>query len=364
MNPDYPPIYRTCGASDRLLHLLGEDSKFHTCQIDLEQATQKRAADAEQPPITPVTIPVVVHIVYATEEDNISDAQIQSQIDVLNQDFRALNPDKVNTPSVWAGLVTDTMLAFKLAEIDPEGNPTDGITRTKTEKESFMTNLDDVKFSAEGGEDAWPSDRYLNIWVCRTLKSGSNSILGYASWPGERDEYPEKDGVVIIHTAFGTEGTVDFIYANETPNPFNLGRTATHEIGHWLNLRHIWGDDNYDWMDPCKGTDYVEDTPNQEGPNYGSLGDGLTFPRISCNNAPNGDMFMNYMDYVNDDTMIMFTPQQVLRMRVALEQESPTFLGQGNGEGNGADDGETGEGSETGDGGENGEGDGEGAEQP
>jgi hypothetical protein len=142
--------------------------------------------------------------------------------------------------------------------------------------------------------NAWPADRYLNIWVC-TL---ANGILGYAQFPGG----PKKtDGVVILNTAFGTVGTAGA--------PFNRGRTTTHEVGHWLNLRHIWAD-----TEDCSGTDFVADTPNAAGPNYGKP----KFPHVTCNNGPNGDMFMNYMDYVDDDAMFMFTTQQVVRMQTAM----------------------------------------------
>jgi hypothetical protein len=123
-------------------------------------------------------------------------------------------------------------------------------------------------------------------------------LLGYAQFPGGP---PATDGVVILNTAFGTKGTA--------APPFNKGRTATHEIGHWLNLHHIWGD-----TQDCSGTDYVADTPNAQLPNYSKP----TFPHISCNNGPDGDMFMNYMDYVDDDSMFMFTTGQVARMVATL----------------------------------------------
>ena len=125
-------------------------------------------------------------------------------------------------------------------------------------------------------------------------------LLGYAQFPGGP---AATDGVVILHSGFGTSGTA--------AAPFNLGRTATHEIGHWLNLRHIWGDDGTG----CSGSDFVADTPNQGGPNYGTP----TFPKVSCGNAPNGDMFMNYMDYVDDAAMVMFTAGQVTRMQASLD---------------------------------------------
>ena len=158
-----------------------------------------------------------------------------------------------------------------------------------------------VKFAASGGAEAWPADRYLNIWVCHL-----NDLLGYAQFPGGP---PQTDGVVIDYRAFGTVGTATA--------PFNLGRTATHEVGHWLNLFHIWGDDG----GGCGGTDQVDDTPNQGGPNTGSP----SFPHITCGNAPNGDMFINFMDYVDDRTMVMFTIGQVERMHAALDEARSSF---------------------------------------
>src|SRR5205085_7351896 len=140
-----------------------------------------------------------------------------------------------------------------------------------------------VKYTANGGHDAWNRDQYLNIWVCDL--SGK---IGYAQFPGGP---AATDGVVIDYQAFGTLGTASI--------PFHLGRTATHEIGHWLNLRHIWGDAN------C-GDDLVADTPTQQTDNGGCP----SFPHVTCSNGPNGDMFMNYMDYVNDNCMNMFTAGQ------------------------------------------------------
>ena len=255
-----------------------------------------------------IKIPVVVHVVWNKEEQNISDAQIKSQIDVLNRDFRKTNPDITKVPPQWEDLATDVRIEFYLAKKDPHGNPTTGITRTRTTKTSFSYNglEQPVKSKATGGADPWPADRYLNIWVCQL----GDGLLGYAQFPGGP---PETDGVVILHTAFGTEGT-----AKKPGNPFNLGRTATHEIGHWLNLYHIWGDDN----GACSGSDEAADTPNQGNANLGKP----SFPHVSCDNAPNGDMFMNYMDYVDDDTMVMFTKEQVARIDACLEGPRSSFL--------------------------------------
>jgi hypothetical protein len=244
------------------------------------------------------TIPVVVHIVYKNSTENISFSQIQSQIDVLNRDFRKLNSDVGQTPSAWSGIAADVGIEFCLAQRDPSGNPTDGILRVPTNMSSFSM-ADEVKFSNLGGSDAWPSDSYLNLWVC-DLSSG---LLGYAQFPGGGS--PTTDGVVINYTNFGTEGTA-------TP-PYHKGRTATHEIAHWLNLLHIWGDEPQ-----CAADDQVSDTPQQKDSNGGCP----TFPLVSGSGAscsdPNGAMFMNYMDYVYDNCMFMFTNGQKARMLAAL----------------------------------------------
>jgi len=139
------------------------------------------------------------------------------------------------------------------------------------------------------------------MWVC----SLGGGLLGYAQFPGGPSR---TDGIVILNRAFGTAGTATA--------PFHLGRTATHEVGHWLNLRHIWGD-----TEDCSGTDFVADTPNAQHPNYGKP----RFPHVSCQNGPNGDMFMNYMDYVDDDAMFMFTAQQVVRMQASLDGPRATI---------------------------------------
>jgi hypothetical protein len=274
--------------------LLEQNPQFRVALAALETATRQRLTAAFRSElILPVTIPVVVHVVYSSAVDNVSDAQVNSQITSLNKDYGAKNPDKSKVPAVWRGLVTDTGIQFKLASKDPEGNPTNGITRTKTAKTSFGQD-DSVKSNAKGGADPWPSDKYLNLWVC----SLGGGLLGYAQFPGGP---AATDGVVILNSAFGTTGTA--------AAPFNLGRSATHEIGHWLNMIHIWGDTS-----DCTGTDFVDDTPNAQQPNYGKP----TFPHVSCTNGPNGDMFMNYMDYVDDDTMVMFTAGQVMRMHATL----------------------------------------------
>lgn len=233
-------------------------------------------------------IPVVVHVVYSSSAMNITDAQVRSQIDVLNEDFRRLNADKSNTPSAHAAVAADVEINFCLATVDPNGNATTGITRTSTTVSSFSDN-DAVKYTSSGGKDAWNTSKYLNLWCCNL----GTSLLGYAQFPGGP---AATDGVVINYRYFGRG------YASVAP--FNKGRTGTHEVGHWLNLRHIWGDAS------C-GNDYVTDTPTQQTSNYGCP----SYPRTTCSNGSAGDQFMNYMDYTDDACMNMFSAGQKTRMR-------------------------------------------------
>jgi hypothetical protein len=242
-------------------------------------------------------IPVVVHVVAKTAAQNISDAQVNSQIQVLNRDFRMTNTDIGAVPAAFQPLAADARIEFALATTDPDGNPTTGILRVSTTADDF-TDDDRVKSASTGGSDAWPADRYLNIWVCQLTP-----WLGYAQFPGAP---AATDGVVVLHSAFGTTGTA--------AAPFDLGRTTTHEVGHWLNLRHIWGD-----VIGCTGNDLVADTPVQSGPNFGCP----SFPSVTCSNGPNGDLFMNYMDYTDDACMVMFTAGQVARMDACLDGDRP-----------------------------------------
>lgn len=282
---------RICGTTEAEDYIRQNDEKYDLRREQIEIFTNDFIAHYNGEERALVTIPVVVHVVWNTSAENISDAQIQSQIDVMNADFRKLNADVNNTPSAFAGLAADANIEFCLASVDPSGNATSGITRTQTSTTAFGTN-DQVKSSSTGGVNAWPRDQYLNIWVCDI----SGGILGYAQFPGGS---ASTDGVVIDYQYFGTIGTATA--------PFNKGRTATHEVGHWLNLYHIWGDDGTG----CSGSDQVSDTPNAGGPNYGCP----SFPNITCSNGPNGDMFMNYMDYTDDACMYMFSSGQATRMQ-------------------------------------------------
>jgi len=280
--------HRTCASHDINNMLLQTNPEYAAKRAAIEEHTERYiASPVKQRGVK--TIPVVVHIVYKNAVQNVSDAAVFSQIDVLNRDFRKLNADTSVTPSVFRGLAADCEFQFCLAQIDPNGNPTTGIVRVPTTVGPFSAN-DAVKFTAQGGDNAWDRNKYLNIWVCDIM-----GYLGYASFPGSPAEL---DGVVINHGAFGVGGT--------SYPPYHLGRTATHEIGHWMNLYHIWGDDGTG----CLGSDRVDDTPNQAGYNSNCP----AFPKISCNNGPNGDMFMNYMDYGYDNCMTIFTEGQKARM--------------------------------------------------
>ncbi|MEY4903495.1 MAG: hypothetical protein RLZZ292_1310 [Bacteroidota bacterium] len=299
---------RVCPSHD-LLHqqeLVNPDMK--QTRETLERFTENFVAHQTGATRATYNIPVVVHVLWNTAVQNISDAQIQSQIDALNADYQALNADKANTPSVFASLIANPDVQFCLAQQNPSGVATTGIVRKQTTKTVFDAATDDAKYTANQGDNIWDRNKYLNLWVVPSLKSGSTTgILGYAQFPGGA---AATDGVVIGHQYFGTTGTA--------ASPFNKGRTATHEVGHWLNLNHIWGDDGT----ACTGTDNVADTPNQGGENYGCP----TFPVISCSNGPNGALFMNYMDYTDDACMFMFTTGQKNRMVAALTGSRASLL--------------------------------------
>jgi hypothetical protein len=296
---------RTCGTMNVHEKLMKTYPAYKRNRMEIEKYAKLYKRVGAKFKSVPVIIPVVVHVVHNTAAQNISDAQINSQIDVLNEDYRKLNADFSSAPAVFQAVAADARIQFRLAVRDPDCNPTTGITRTSTTVTSF-TDDDAVKFAASGGHDAWPRDKYLNIWVCNL-----SPYLGYAQFPGGP---ANTDGVVITYTAFGNTGTAS--------SPFDLGRTTTHEIGHWLNLFHIWGDDCPS-ANQCAGSDQVADTPNQECMNF----DCPTFPHISCSNGPNGDMFVNYMDYVDDNCMVMFTAGQSNRMDAALFGVRAAILG-------------------------------------
>ncbi|WP_460610741.1 M43 family zinc metalloprotease [Hymenobacter terrigena] len=286
---------RACGTMEVLAAQLAADPAQAQRMATIEAQTRQLLANPalQRSTAGTVIIPVVVHVLYNTAAQNISDAQVQSQIAVLNEDYQKLNADYTKTPGIYAGLVANANVQFVLAKRTPTGAATTGIIHKSTKTTSWSTN-DAVKNSKRGGDDAWDATKYLNLWACNL----GQGLLGYAQFPGGA---ASTDGVVILYSAFGSRAK----YAAGTyTSSYDLGRTATHEVGHWLNLRHIWGDDN----GACTGSDLVADTPNQGAENYGCP----AFPHVSCSNS--GDMSMNYMDYVDDACMYMFSTGQSQRM--------------------------------------------------
>jgi Pregnancy-associated plasma protein-A/Secretion system C-terminal sorting domain len=278
-------------------------SQYENDEVKLQQWLQNYAVSRSANSNSVIVIPVVVHVVYRTAAQNISDAQILSQIDALNEDFARMNADTNNTPVAFRAAASATQFQFCLAKRDPSGMTTNGIERRQTTVTSFSTN-DNVKFFASGGLDAWDVENYFNIWVCNM----SGGILGYGEFPAT--VHTNTYGVVINYDSFGRVGNVSY--------PFDEGRTLTHEIGHCFRLFHIWGDDN----GLCSGTDNIADTPNQSEETYGCL----TFPHTdNCTTTGNGIMFMNYMDYSNDACLNMFTSNQATRMFVSLNGYYPSL---------------------------------------
>lgn len=242
-----------------------------------------------------ITIPVVVHIIYNKPEENISDERVFSQIEVLNECFRRLSADTVNTPAWAKAVAADCGIEFKLATSDPQKRKTTGIVRKYTPATKWELD-DQVKSSARAGADPWDTRNYLNIWVCNL-----NRLAGYSSFPGGPEAI---DGVVISYPVFGKSNRMGY----------EQGKTTVHEVGHWLGLRHIWGD-SY-----C-GDDWVDDTPKQ-----GNFTPGCPSGiRQSCTNGKNGDMYMNYMDLTQDACINLFTEGQKERMRTFFEEGFPRY---------------------------------------
>ncbi|MEP6792696.1 MAG: zinc metalloprotease [Saprospiraceae bacterium] len=241
-----------------------------------------------------VTIPVVVHVIYKNTGENISDANVQAEITALNTFYRKRNTTEINAvPQAYKALADDAYIQFRLASRDPAGNNTTGITRKSITK-AYLTSAGEQPKQLPDGVVAWDPKRYLNIWVCDIRKNDASGdgLLGYSAFPW--DTISRFQGVVIDFTCFAP-GSV--------AASFNQGKTVVHEVGHFFGLRHIWGDAN------C-GDDFVADTPTQQTSNTGCP----IFPQVTCSNGTNGDMFMNYMDYVDDNCMSIFTSGQRLRM--------------------------------------------------
>ncbi|ULC59951.1 zinc metalloprotease [Flaviramulus sp. BrNp1-15] len=281
---------KTCYSMNVLNRQLDENPGLAKKMYDVEYHTRKFIA-AKGKPTNPgngggggggeeptpdnlgvINIPVNVIVVYSNSNENISNAQISSQIAVLNSDFRKTNNDVNQAPSEFAGLAADSEITFTLAN---------------TFRYSSTTTSWGTSNAVKSAYPPVSPETHLNIWVCNI----GGGILGYAQFPGGS---LATDGVVCSPQFFGTTGYVQA--------PFDKGRTMTHEVGHYLNLRHIWGDGR------CKQDDFVSDTPSSDGPNYGCP----SYPTVNCRT---NDMTMNYMDYVDDACMYMFSEGQKSRMR-------------------------------------------------
>ncbi|SDH66790.1 Pregnancy-associated plasma protein-A [Flavobacterium omnivorum] len=267
---------RGCASQEVLAAQMKADPSLALRMNEIEAFTQKsmltgRLVNGK------IEIPVVVNVLYRTTAENISLAQIQSQIDVLNKDFNAANSDFNQVPSLFAGVKANVEISFVL----------EAIYRKATTKTSWGTN-DAMKIASQGGIAPTTPTTRMNLWAC-TIGGG---ILGYAQFPGGSSS---TDGVVIDSKYLGNTGTAVY--------PFNLGRTATHEVGHWMNLRHIWGDAT------C-GSDLVSDTPTHNAANSGVP----AYPHYSTCSGNPVEMTMNYMDYTDDRGMYMFSNGQKSRM--------------------------------------------------
>ncbi|MFT3682859.1 MAG: zinc metalloprotease [Ferruginibacter sp.] len=288
------PVQRRCAANEVLEEQFKADPSLRQKMDEIENFTARfaKSPDLERLSGDVMTIPVVVNVLYRTAAENISQSQIQAQIDVLNEDYAGTNSDISKVPSNFTGVKAgDTKIRFVL----------DAVVRKSTTKKSWGTN-DAMKKSSRGGIDPTSPTTKLNLWVC-TLGGG---ILGYAQFPGGSSA---TDGVVILNLAFGSRTKFPGGYYTST---YDLGRTATHEVGHWLNLRHIWGDAT------C-GNDQVGDTPLHNTANYGCPAAGH---KSTCTGTP-VEMTMNYMDYTDDACMYMFSAGQKTRMQATYAVGGP-----------------------------------------
>ncbi|MBL7941338.1 MAG: zinc-dependent metalloprotease [Flavobacteriales bacterium] len=279
-------------------------------------------------------LPVVFHVVYHEENQNLPDSVIWSQIEVLNEDYRRLNADAINTRSEFLPVAADCEIEFQLAQVDPNGNPTSGITHTYTEETGFSLDLfsttntlDAVKHSDEGGVDAWDPEHYINIWVCNIEASLFGQIFGLSyppagldNWPaGSSAPSPGDEGVIVHYTTVGRNNP----YAGDDGFDDNDGgRTCTHELGHYLGLRHTWGDELF--FDVCSEDDGMTDTP------LCGSGDQYTcnYEANTCDEGDTDlpDQLENYMDYTRDECYNMFTEDQKSLMRYVLEELRPGLL--------------------------------------
>jgi PKD repeat protein len=293
------PAQNKCAADEVLHKELAKSPTLAAQHVQFMDDLQSYLAahpQAKSEKAGPRIIPVVFHILYAGGSENITKAQVLDQVAIMNEDFRRLNADAANTPAAFDSVAADCNIEFVLANLDPEGKCTDGITRTYSTRTLSASNQNGAKSVIY-----WNRDNYLNVWVVKSIGNISNLglVLGYAQFP--LGGLTATDGIVIRSDYIGSIGS----------SAGNVGRTATHEIGHWLGLRHIWGDED------C-GSDLVFDTPVHKEANFGCF----TYPKFNTcadGDTLRGEMFMNYMDYSNDECMNMFSKGQKAIMDFVLE---------------------------------------------
>ena len=288
-----------CGTMQRLQQKFERSpalkARFENQREVFNRSVLQRSTSSDHLQIVTATIyiPVIFHIVLPNP-NIVTDAQMQSQLDVLNKDFFGSNSDSIKIPSYFKSLFGKSGIQFCLAQRTPDEDETSGIERVTTKQSSFGID-DGVKHISSGGTESWDTEKYLNVWVT-TL---SNGLLGYSTFPDNGS--PDEQGVVIDYRSLPGGS-----YA-----AYNTGKTLTHETGHYFNLYHIWGDDD----GACTGTDYVDDTPNQAN-SSNTCYSGIHTD--NCTKSGNGIMYQNYMDYTPDACLIMFTTNQVIRMETAL----------------------------------------------
>ncbi|MCW5906939.1 MAG: T9SS type A sorting domain-containing protein [Chitinophagales bacterium] len=314
-SPSAQVVQNRCGTVDVIKHRDAENPGYQNrmnAAFDYAKQIAESRKDVRASNDTVYRIQCVFHVLYSTAAENIPDSVIYSQLEVLNEDYRRKNADTVKTRGIFSDVAADARIEFYLATTDPDGNPTTGITRTQGNPGFLGYNpfQDNAKSNSAGGKDPWPTDRYLNIWVCNILNG--LGVLGYAFPPSNAPGWPQgsttdstKQGVVLHYPVVGRN------FASPIDPTVTMGRSAVHEIGHYLGLRHIWGDGN------CSQDDGIDDTPLSDAAHQQTC----DTTDNSCTDSPVDfpDMIENFMDYSDDRCLNMFTEGQVAIMHAMLQ---------------------------------------------